>query len=266
MSSRLVFLKLGGSLITDKDNPHTPRLEILQRLAGEIAAALAQEPGLPILLGHGSGSFGHVPASHYKTRLGVHTAEEWDGFIEVWQQAAELNHLVLEACKNAHLPALAFPPSAMVIARQGKVKSWNLEPIREALKRGMLPMINGDVVFDEVLGGTILSTEDLFAYLVGKLQPARLLFAGNEPGVWADFPQKTRLLAEITPGSLPQIERNLSGSTATDVTGGMSDKVNQIMAMLVGSPALRASIFSGAVEGNLRRALCGETLGTELHN
>lgn len=266
MSSGLVFLKLGGSLITDKDKPHTPRLEVMQRLAGEIATALAQEPGLQVLLGHGSGSFGHVPASKYKTRLGVQTAEEWRGFIEVWQQAAELKHLVLEACKKAHLPALVFSPSAMVIANHGKVKRWNLDPLQAALKRGILPVIHGDVVFDEALGGTILSTEDLFGYLVRVLQPSRLLFAGDEPGVWEDFPHNTRLLAEITPQSLPQVKRNLGGSTATDVTGGMADKVNQIIAMLVGSPGLSASIFSGAVEGNLRRALSGEPMGTEIHN
>jgi isopentenyl phosphate kinase len=29
----LYFLKLGGSLITDKDQPHTPRLDVIRRLA-----------------------------------------------------------------------------------------------------------------------------------------------------------------------------------------------------------------------------------------
>ena len=39
-----VFLKLGGSLITDKTRPHTPRLEVLRRLAGEVAAARQRFP------------------------------------------------------------------------------------------------------------------------------------------------------------------------------------------------------------------------------
>jgi isopentenyl phosphate kinase len=45
-----------------------------------------------------------------------------------------------------------------------------------------------------VLGGTILSTEDLFTYLAGLLHPEQILLAGNEPGVWADFPKNSRLL------------------------------------------------------------------------
>jgi len=39
----LTFLKLGGSLITDKTQPRTPRPEVLARLMAEIAAVNAIE-------------------------------------------------------------------------------------------------------------------------------------------------------------------------------------------------------------------------------
>jgi isopentenyl phosphate kinase len=265
MSARLVFLKLGGSLITEKNLPHTPRMDVLGRLSGEIAEALTKNPDLQIVLGHGSGSFGHVPASKYKTRQGVKSSKEWGGFVEVWREAAELNHMVLQALEKAGLPALAFPPSAMVTARQGKVDSWNLDPLQYALDRGLLPVINGDVVFDRALGGTILSTEDLFTYLAQQFRPVQILLAGIEPGVWADFPDNTRLLLEITPKSFSQISAGLRDSTATDVTGGMADKVRQVISMIEAIPGLRASIFSGEEPGNIRRALLGEALGTEIH-
>jgi len=265
MSLNLVYLKLGGSLITDKNQPHTPRLEVLDRLAHEIAEARVTDPDMQIVLGHGAGSFGHTPASKYKTRLGVKSAEEWTGFIEVWRQATELNHLVLQALENAGLPALAYPPSAMVIASKGIVATWNLEPLVCALQAGLLPVIYGDVVFDTVLGGTILSTEDLFAHLVRHLPPIRLLFAGNQPGVWEDFPANTSLLAEITPITYPQVEAGLRGSAATDVTGGMADKVRQVMSLVQAVPGIKVYIFSGEEPGNVRRALHGEALGTEVH-
>jgi isopentenyl phosphate kinase len=264
MSDKLVFLKLGGSLITVKDRPHTPRHEALHRLATEIAEARTTNPDLRILLGHGSGSFGHVPADKYHTRLGVKTAKEWHGFVEVWRQAAELNHLVMDAMAKADLPALAFPPSAMVTSRQGMLTDWDLDALQNALRNGLLPVIYGDVVFDHALGGTILSTEDLFAYLVSKLNPSRLLFAGMEPGVWQDFPINTFLLPEITPASFLQVEAGLKGSVATDVTGGMLDKVRQVLSMLSQVPGLRAAIFSGEIPDNVRRSLLGEELGTVL--
>jgi isopentenyl phosphate kinase len=265
MNHKLVFLKLGGSLITDKNQAHTPRLEVLERLAREIGEARSQDHDLHIVLGHGSGSFGHVPASKYKTRSGVKSAEEWNGFIEVWREAASLNHLVLQALEKAGLPALAYPPSAGVIASQGKISTWNLDPLGEALGAGLLPVIHGDVVFDRVLGGTILSTEDLFAYLACHIPPAQLLFAGNQPGVWADFPDNTRLLSEITPKSFPQIEAGLQGSAAIDVTGGMADKVRKIMSLVKAVPGVKASIFSGEMPGNVRQALLGENQGTQIY-
>jgi isopentenyl phosphate kinase len=266
MSRKLVFLKLGGSLITAKNRPHSARLEVLERLAQEIAFARSQDRDLQIVLGHGSGSFGHFPASKYKTRMGVKTTEEWTGFIEVWREAAELNHLVLQALEKACLPALAFPPSSMVIAHQGMVATWNLDTLQHALAEDLLPVIYGDVVFDTALGGTILSTEDLFTHLAHHIPPVQLLFAGNQPGVWADFPDNTSLLPEITPGSLPQIETGLSGSAAMDVTGGMADKVRQVLSLVEAFPGINASIFSGEIPGNVQRALLGEVMGTAIHS
>ncbi|MCA9937430.1 MAG: hypothetical protein KC418_02225, partial [Anaerolineales bacterium] len=92
-----VFLKLGGSLLTDKTGVEVVRADVLARLAVEIAAARQARPGLRLVLGHGSGSFGHVAAARYGTRQGVHTAAEWHGFADVARAAAALNHLVILA-------------------------------------------------------------------------------------------------------------------------------------------------------------------------
>jgi len=266
MSTKLVFLKLGGSLITVKSQPHTPRLDVLERLAQEIAHARSQNKGLQILLGHGSGSFGHVPASKYHTRRGVRSNEEWIGFIEVWREATALNHLVIQAFEKAGLPTIVFPPSAAVTTREGKVITWNLDPLLSSLRGGLIPVVYGDVVFDQVLGGTILSTEDLFAHLAPQLHPTQLLFAGIQPGVWLDYPENTTLLPEITSANFPKIVVGLTGSAATDVTGGMLDKVQQILSMIKEVPGSSGSIFSGEMPDNVYHSLLGEELGTVIHD
>jgi isopentenyl phosphate kinase len=195
----------------------------------------------------------------------VKSAEEWQGFSEVWRQATALNHLVMEALSQARLPAIAFPPSAMVLARNRQVEQWNLEPLRAALDKGLLPVVYGDVTFDTQLGGTILSTEDLFSHLAPQLKPSQLLFAGLEPGVWADFPLCQHLLDEITPASFAQARGGVKGSSATDVTGGMLDKVHQVIDLVGELPGLQGMIFSGEQPGYLKQALLGEKLGTAIH-
>lgn len=260
----LTFLKLGGSLITDKGRPYTPRLDVLQRLAEEIQAARAALPGLSLVLGHGAGSFGHVPAKKYNTRQGVHTAEEWLGFAEVWKEANALNRLVMDALLQAGLPAVSLPPSAGITAEDGQVAEWNLYPLSTALEKGLLPVVFGDVIFDRRRGGTILSTEDLFSHLARRLRPRRILLAGIEAGVWADFPACTRLLPLITPQTFQEAANGLHGSNATDVTGGMASKVRQSLELVQEIPQLEIDIFSAEPRGALFEALLGRQSGTRI--
>ena len=261
----LCFLKLGGSLITDKTRPYTVRSDKLDTLAAEIAAVTRENPDMQIVLGHGSGSFGHAAAGRYGTRKGVAGPEAWRGFAEVWFQASTLNRLVVEALHRAGLPVVTFSPVSSVTARAGKVSIWDHRLIHAALMNGLLPVIHGDVIFDEILGGTILSTEDLFEHLAHQLQPQRILLAGMEAGVWADFPARTHLLDEITPADFLRNAPVLGGTAGTDVTGGMHTKVTGMLALLEQIPALEILIFSGEQAGNLRRALAGENLGTRLY-
>jgi len=261
----LTLLKLGGSLITDKNTPMTHRPEVIARLAREIRQAVDLQPDLHLVLGHGSGSFGHVSGRKYGTRAGVRDRQGWLGFAEVWRDAHALNQIVLEALVVAGLPIIAMPPSAAVIAADGRAVSWNLEPMRAALAAGLIPLVNGDTVFDRVRGGTILSTEDLFIYLAAQLSADRVLLAGIEEGVWRDFPACTDLITEISPQNYSQIVAALSGSAGVDVTGGMADKVTQMINLVKNRPEMEALIFSGLQPGNITNALTGQSLGTRIY-
>jgi isopentenyl phosphate kinase len=192
----------------------------------------------------------------------VRTAEEWSGFAEVWYQASELNRHVMSALTLAGITAVAFAPVASVLARDGKVARWDLEPLRRALKVGILPVVYGDVVFDEVRGGTILSTEDLFDHLARELSPKRILLAGLEQGVWADFPARKGIVSKITPGTYGGIKQRVGSGLGEDVTGGMESKVGLMLELVQSTPGLTAQIFSGEKQGNLSKALEGETVGT----
>jgi len=256
------FLKLGGSLITDKTQARQPRRDILERLCQEISSAYRTVPNLQLLIGHGSGSFGHVAGQKYGTRQGVYKKKDWQGFVEVWKDAHALNQIVIEALLDAGLPVIAFPPSSAVISNSHEVVNWDLEPIRSALSAGIIPLVNGDVVFDKSLGGTILSTEDLFIYLATFLKPDRILLAGLEPGVWSDFPTCTRLLERVTPNNLSLVSNNLLGSASIDVTGGMVQKVEGMLALTSKVPGLQAVIFSGLQADQLYQALSGVLVGT----
>lgn len=262
----IILLKLGGSLITEKSHPRTLRPETLARVAEEISSALQEKPSLRMILGHGAGSFAHVSAKRHKTRQGVKTPSQWRGFTEVWWDASTLNRFVMEALRGAGLPALSLPASASVTAQDGEVLKWDLGPLRAALSAGLLPVIYGDVIFDTHLGGTILSTEDLFAHLARQFQSRRMLLAGIEPGVWEDFPNPSNVIPEITQENFETFAPALGGSNATDVTGGMEAKVKQCLQLAQELPELEIDIFSGDVPGVLQQAILGSHNGTVIRN
>lgn len=265
LMSRLVFLKLGGSLITDKTRPYTARSETLARLGSEIASALRRDAGLQLVLGHGSGSFGHTAAKEHRTRDGLPGTDPqsyWRGFAEVWYQAAQLNRLVMDALHAAGVATLAFSPAASVTARDGQILTWDLSALKSALQAGLTPVVYGDVIFDTQRGGTILSTEDLFIHLARHLQPDHILLAGLEAGVWADFPARTRLLSEIRPEVLEMNRSGLGGAVGADVTGGMLAKVEQMLTLVQEFPRLKVYLFSGDSPGAVEGALCGTPSGT----
>jgi isopentenyl phosphate kinase len=260
----LYFLKLGGSLITDKNKAHTARLETIHRLADEISSARKENPKLKLLIGHGSGSFGHFPANKFGTRDGVFTPRGWQGFTEVWNEAHSLNHLMVEILTSHNISVISFPPSAIVITNNKTIILWEISMIKKALDANIVPLIYGDVIFDMKIGGTILSTEELFAYLANSLKPEKILIASIEEGVWQDYPANQHLIPQITQNTEPEILNRLGGSESIDVTGGMSEKVNSMLTLTSLLPNLEINIFSGIIPENVHKALIGANLGTRI--
>jgi isopentenyl phosphate kinase len=80
--------------------------------------------------------------------------------------------------------------------------------------------------------------------------------------VWEDYPDCTRIVPEITQQNLSSIQDAISGSAATDVTGGMLSKVTQSIKMVQDNPGLEVLIFSGEKSGWLEEALLGASRGT----
>ena len=248
----LCFVKLGGSLITNKRREATPRWRILQRLAGELGDALRVNPELRIVFGHGSGSFGHWEANQYGTRAGVRSPEEWHGFAKVSAAALRLNRIVIDSFVSAGVPMISLQPSASAVARDGTLTALNVEPIHQALSHGLIPLVFGDVAFDEVRGGTILSTEHIFLHLAKTLRPTWVFLLGNAPGV---LDGKGEVIPLITPDTYSEFQAHLCRSGYTDVTGGMADKVAQMMSLVSQQPELRVRIFTGMTAGLLGDAL-----------
>jgi isopentenyl phosphate kinase len=263
---KLFFLKLGGSLITNKDQESTVRMDRLISIGEQICRALKTDPEITLLIGHGSGSFGHHAAKKFGTRDGFAKPEEanryWQGYFSVYQQAHALNRLVMDAMHKTGNPCIEFAPNTMIKTKDHLITQWSVGSIKASIQARLIPVIFGDVVFDDVIGGTILSTEDLFGFLASSLKPQKIYLAGIEDGVWEDYPANKTLIAKINTNNFDQYRKAILGSGSIDVTGGMDSKVRQMLSLTKQVEGLSIRVFSGIPEDNIYKALTGSEIGT----
>lgn len=262
--SELVLLKLGGSVITDKTRPFTARMDVINRLAAEINNALTDRgDDLRLIIGHGAGSFGHEVAAKYQTHKGAIAANSWPGFAEVAAAAAELNHIVMKALRQAGVPAIRFQPSASTRTRGEQLMYFETFPLKEVLKHGLVPVIYGDVSVDANQGMSIVSTEKLFDNLARELSPGRIVLSGQVDGVYDRDPLNdsgAELIEEIDSSNWSEVEARLGGSHGVDVTGGMFTKVRDMYRLTLAMPPMQAMIISAEQPGNVEKVLKGQAV------
>jgi isopentenyl phosphate kinase len=239
---------------------------VIRRIAREIKQAREQQPALSILLGHGSGSFGHFAAR----KFGYGQRGNWRAYAETGAAAARLTRIVTDIFLAEGVPVVAMQPSASARCRDGELVELAVEPMRAALAHNLMPLVFGDVAFDATREMTIVSTEMIFAHLAPIFKPSRILLAGIVDGVFTADPladSSAQLIREITPANLAQIEARLRGSHGVDVTGGMMDKVRRMLALVQREPTLRVQIISAVRAGVIERALTQEDFaeGTIIH-
>ena len=263
MSPDLVIVKLGGSLITDKRADAKAREDVMERLAAEIAAARG-ELRESLVVGHGSGSFGHVTAERFGLGRGLRHeggSSPPIGASLTQDAAGRLHRIVMGALLRAGVPGFSVVPSSTFLADRGRLVRGFLEPFLAALDEGLVPVVYGDVVADRTRGVSICSTETAIDYLVRRLRRrglsvARLLWLGETDGI---YDRRGKPIPRVDRRSYRQARRSIGAPAGTDVTGGMLLRLET--ARSAARLGVESLIFDGRRPGSLEAALLGRDVG-----
>jgi len=259
MDGELVLVKLGGSVITDKSKPFSERRDVITRLASEMHSSRIKT-GSRLVVGHGGGSYPHIPAQKYKTHLGLVDENSCLGAALVQDAASRLNRIVVDALLEVGEPAVSIQPSSTAVAKDSKIVSWDLSALKLMLEAGLVPVPYGDVAMDLSKGFSILSTEEVFRYLSVKSNPSRVIIGSDVDGVYDKDPRKSegaKKIPLITPRNVAEVLPSLGGASTVDVTGGMRSKVLTLLE-LVREVDVECEVLNLLVPGNLEDALNGE--------
>lgn len=245
--AQLALVKLGGSVLTDKTQYRTPRLDVIARLAYELASVADR-----LVLVHGAGSYGHVLAKQHRMAEGAAPPE---AIAQVHADVRELQGLVLAALHDAGVPALSLSTYDLARLTSGELAHFAFEPVHETLARGHTPVLSGDVVLDNARGFGILSGDVLMVELARLLRPTRAVFVTDVDGIHDRDPLESgaRLLPEI------DVRTSLRESEARvpDITGSMAGKLKR--AREVAREGVPVHVVNGLAHGRLTDTLAGKT-------
>lgn len=260
----MIILKIGGSILTNKDAESSQiNEENLKRLAREVKRSLdASHKDLIIV--HGAGSFGHPPAKEYnigepfdENELG----EKRIGFAKTQNAVKKLNMLISDAFIDENVPVVAIPASSFITSTNKRIDSGDLSSFKKYLEKGFVPVIYGDVVLDSQLEMAVISGDQLIQYLAVNLKADTVVLGTDVDGVYNKNPKTHEdavFFEKFT--SLDDLEI-LEGTTNVDVTGGMVGKLKELL--YLADFGIESKIINANVENNIFKALEGiQTKGT----
>lgn len=250
-----VVLKIGGSVITDKNGELAARTEVINRLADEISRANAKN----LIIVHGGGSFGHPTAQKYGIEGGLKNESQKVGFAETHHVMTVLNGLVMDALVWHSVPAVSVTPSSCITTETGRIKLFDETISKMLLKMGFTPVLYGDTILDEKWGFTVLSGDQIVAYIARKLGACKVVLGVDVDGLY-DVDPKTdknaKVYSRLTLRELKDFKGQLGKSTAADVTGGMLGKITELITAL--EQGIPVAIVNATKPDRVYRALIGE--------
>ena len=208
----MILIKLGGSIITNKEKPLSPRRKTIDNILKQISKIKE-----PIVIVHGGGSYGH----YWSVKYDMHTKPAKTspkGVAIVKNSMVELNKIILDSSLKNKINPYVLPPTDFMSGNK-PIKNKILA-INEISKSGLTPITYGDALWYGQKKSYILSGDVIMTVLAKILKPRLSLFILNVDGVYSDL--KTKKMIYDFKKEKPKIKSN-----TMDVTGGMSRKITE---------------------------------------
>lgn len=245
---KLKIIKFGGSVITDKSSDvGVLKFEKITEI-GELIREMSEEFDLVIVLG--AGSFGHPLAKKFRLKEGL--SGDFNGALLTHASIEDMQNTIIGNWLKMQLRVVACSP--MVGFLDGKVEAAGIEKI---IEKGLIPVLHGDVVFDQEKGVRIMSGDEIVIELARQMKANQVVFVTNGDGL---FDEKNQTIEKINKTNLMKKISFLNKKTnGADVTKGFYGKIEWCVRYL---PEAGIRIIDGNIHQNLKKGLLENQGGT----
>ena len=260
-NDEIVLLKLGGSLLTDKDKPYSIREDVVKSAIQQIIDANKK-----LILIHGGGSFGHPLAKEYSISAGINSSipHQILGLTKTHQSMNNFNSYLIDLFLEKNYPALSIQASSIFIKDSLKISTQSIDIIETALDLNILPILYGDIILDKQGSFSIISGDQIIFELcenLKKYQISKVIFVMETDGIYInDEDSKQKNISLATKLYLRDLENlNLADlGQKIDVTGGIQGKINSIKEICKYN--IPVQLLNGLKEGYIYKALKNEVI------
>jgi isopentenyl phosphate kinase len=251
IASDVFVVKLGGALVTYKDDYCKPNTEIIAEIGDVLSACWPQVKGRLILV-LGGGSYGNAVPHRYNL---VDSSGDWqpEDLSLMTVKTLELMSLVTDIFRERGLPCYPFQTSSYLVTHNGEPRHYWLDPVKHALRLGQLPVLSGDLVFDTRKGFVIFSSDRIPELFVESLSLKRVVMLTNVPGVMNYSSNDSEIIRRVNGDGRELLLANAGASGQLDVSGGMKNKVKALLR--VADLGVEGVICDGRTPSLLPRAL-----------
>ena len=221
-SDRIVVIKLGGSVITEKKHAFTANPASINRIARELAKRKEH-----LILLNGAGSFGHIPVKRYGLDQGYKVRKK-AAFARTKLQLLRLQEIIVSILCDHGVPVVPFASSSFMLARSGRLCKVELAPVRRFLDLGLVPLFGGDLVPDLEQGWRVVSADQMASWIAPRIGAAMIIYGTDVDGLYASDPKASedaRLIESLHYDEVGRVARFVLGSGKPDVTAGMRGKL-----------------------------------------
>ena len=212
----MILIKLGGSIITNKEKPLSARRKTIDSILKQI-----RKIDEPKIIVHGGGSYGH----YWSVKYDMHTKParyDLKGVSVVKNSMIALNKIILDMAVKNRLNPYSLPPTAFMNGSRS-IRSKILT-INDISKSGLTPITYGDALWYGQKKSYILSGDVIMTLLARILKPRLCIFALNVDGVYSNMKSK-KLIYDF------KKEKPAVSTNKMDVTGGMGRKITEAVKM-----------------------------------
>ncbi|MHA2007685.1 MAG: isopentenyl phosphate kinase [Promethearchaeota archaeon] len=229
--NNIIILKLGGSLLTEKNKPLSIREDVATSVVQQIISAEEK-----IILIHGGGSFGHPLAKKYSISKGLNHSipNQIFGLTKTHDAMNKLNSFIINLFLEENFPVLSFQPSSIFLKDHVRILTKSIELIENALDLDILPILYGDIILEKHGSFSIISGDQIITELcknLNKYRISKVIFATEIDGIFINDIQagnkRIKLATKLSLRELEDLDLADLGQKI-DVTGGMLGKINSI--------------------------------------